>query len=406
MKAIVHDTIADDLCREAMVGGRTQVFNTGVNTGRSFGIDAKSHYPSVMTRECNTFPDFRKQTIVSNIKQMTKKVFDESEGVVYVTWKRPDNDKVGLLSHKPEKGGLDWTLEEGKRWITMPEYRKGLECGYTFEIMKDEDNAGACGVIMPRLDYNPFNTIKEWYAERNRMKANDDPMEFCLKILLNAGSFGKFVERNQDKMIVEEEDCVNFSDEWQYRGVSKVDDYTEYGYMTHDDLQRADGTANVMGAYITAYARIGLYEVGMEIGFENLLYCDTDSWKHTNADMICPKEGNEMGDWALEQEYNYWESVAPKQYKYHAIEDDGKVCDYWKARIKGCSIRHLNMEDIDLKGIISFMRVLGLKESWTIKGINVLTGMPYQAGDWILVEKDIGITVRRQEARQQETVIQ
>ena len=64
------------------------------------------------------------------------------------------------------------------------------------------------------------------------------------------------------------------------------------------------------------------------------------------------------------------------------------------------------MEDIDLKGIISFMRVLGLKESWTIKGINVLTGMPYQAGDWILVEKDIGITVRRQEARQQETVIQ
>ena len=405
MKAIVHDTDADDLCREAMVGGRTQVFNTDVIKGRSFGIDAKSMYPSQMTDETKTYPDFRKQKIVSKIKDMTDKVFADGEGVVYVNWKRPSHDKVGLLSHKPEKGGLDWTLTSGQRWITFAEYRKALSVGYKLKIKKDKANNGACGVVMARLTYNPFQTIKNWYDKRNEMKANNNPMEFVVKILLNAGGFGKFVERNQDKMIVEEEDCINFSDEWQYRGVAG-DEYTEYGYMTHDDLQRADGTANCMGSYITAYARINLYEVGIQLGAENLLYCDTDSWKHTNSDLICPNEGTEMGEWALEQEYDYWESVAPKQYKYHAIESDGIKCDTWKARVKGCSLKNLNLKDIDLKGIISFTRVLGVKESFGMKGINVLTGMPYQAGDWILVEKDIGKTVRNAEKAKKEKIME
>ena len=381
MAATVHDTDADDLCRHAMVGGRTQVFNDGVVKGRSFGIDAKSMYPSQMTDTTKHFPDYRKQKIVSKIKDMTDEVFAKGEGVVYVNWKRPSHDKVGLLSHKPEKGGLDWTLESGERWITFPEYRKALEMGYKLKIKKDKSNDGACAVVMGRLSYNPFQTIKSWYDERNRMKANNNPMEFVVKILLNAGGFGKFVERNQDKMIVEEGDVVNFSDEWQYKGVAG-DEYTEYGYMTHDDLKRADGTANAMGCYITAYARINLYEIGIQLGADNLLYCDTDSWKHTNSDLICPNEGTAMGDWALEQEYDHWESVAPKQYKYHAVENDGVVCDKWKVRIKGCSMRGIDAETVDLKGEITFWRVIGIKESWRSD--------KHEAGDWILTTKDIG----------------
>ena len=152
--------------------------------------------------------------------------------------------------------------------------------------------------------------------------------------------------------------------------------------MTHDDLKRADGTANAMGCYITAYARINLYEIGIQLGADNLLYCDTDSWKHTNSDLICPNEGTAMGDWALEQEYDHWESVAPKQYKYHAVENDGVVCDKWKVRIKGCSMRGIDAETVDLKGEITFWRVIGIKESWRSD--------KHEAGDWILTTKDIG----------------
>jgi len=382
--ATCHNPDIDDICRKSMVGGRTQVFNDEVITGRSFGIDAKSMYPSQMTNADKAYPDYRNQAVVKKVKSMTPEVFEKSEGCVYVHWKRPKADKVGLLSAISERGTLDWTLTEGTRWITFPEYRKAKEMGYTLTIRKDN---GICAVIMKRLDYNPFSCVKKWYDLRKQMKAKNDPNEFVIKILLNAGGFGKFVERNQNTVICEEQDCYGIDEGyWRFSAVAGDED-TMYGYGLETDedgedlFERADGTANIMGAYITAYARIDLYEVGTELGADNLLYCDTDSWKHTNTDLICPKEGKELGDWDLEQEYDYWNSVAPKQYKYHAIEDDGKPCDKWKARIKGVSTSQAeSQEEIDILAPQTYETIVGIKSSWR-QGL--------EAGEWTTITKQV-----------------
>jgi hypothetical protein len=375
----------DDICRLAMVGGRTQVFNDEEYNGKAFGIDAKSFYPSVMTDASNSYPDYRKQAKVSDISKMTEAIMEKSEGCVYVMWKKPESDLLGMFCGKNQRGTLDWTLDMDLRWITFPEYRKAKAMGYELTIMLDE-SVDACGVIMKRLEYNPFSCVKKWYDLRKEMKANNDPNEFVIKILLNAGGFGKFVERNNNTVICEEQSVDDIEEgHWRFSAVAGKEDLM-YGYAVETDAEgddqftRADGTANIMGAYITAYARINLYEVGTEIGFDNLLYCDTDSWKHTNSDMICPREGLNLNDWALEQKYDYWFSVAAKQYKYHAIENDGKPCDLWKARIKGVSLRDANYEETDILAPQTYTGIVGIKSSWR-RGL--------EAGEWTTITKQV-----------------
>ncbi len=377
-EAIVDSPDLDDICREAMVGGRTQVFHSDPVIGvEAYGIDANSMYPSMMTNTNLFFPDYRYMSKIKTKKELTDAV-EKGEGVVFVKWKRPDGDNLGLLAHRNEDNSLDWTKTEGQSCITFPEYRHALACGYTMTPVKKD---GIYGITCARLNYNPFSCIKKWYDLRKEMKANGDPNEFCIKILLNSGGFGKFVERNQDSAIIEEQDMVNFPVDWQFSSVAEKDGIN-YGYLTNPEFHRADGTANIMGAYITAYARINLYEVGMSIGTEHLLYCDTDSWKHTNCDWHNQWDNADLGGWKREQVYDYWHSVAPKQYKYHATWDEGAGnCDKWKARVKGASIGHLDAKTLDLEGNVTFKRVIGLKESWRSGD---------KAGSWMEVTKSIG----------------
>jgi hypothetical protein len=92
-------------------------------------------------------------------------------------------------------------------------------------------------------------------------------------------------------------------------------------------------------------------------------------------------QGNELGQWDLEQEYDYWFSVAPKQYKYHAIEEDGKPCDKWKARIKGVSTSQAeSQEEIDILAPQTYETIVGIKSSWR-QGL--------EAGQWTTITKQV-----------------
>jgi len=402
--AIVNQPDLDDICRKAMVGGRTQVFHSDLYEGTAYGIDANSMYPAQMTNTNLFYPNFKEMVGIKN-KADLEECVSVGEGAIYCHWQRPADDHIGMFSAIKPTGGLDWTLTKGTRWMTFPEYRHAIMRGYTMTPKKCPET-GYYAIAMPRLDYNPFACVKKWYDLRKEMKAKGDPNEFAVKILLNAGGFGKFVERNQDMFLVEEQEATGLpmfnKGQWSFTEVSSNDEEgIIYGYMKEHDgnhnplFKRADTTANIMGAYITAYARMNLYEIAREIGAEHLLYCDTDSWKHTNADVICPSSGDELGQWKLEQIYDVWESVAPKQYRYHAVWDEDKGdTDTWKARVKGCSLKNVNAETLDLRGEVSFTRVVGLKESWR-------SGT--KAGSWIDVQKQLAKSLNKDKKKEVET---
>jgi len=403
-QAVCSDPVADDIMRLALVGGRTQVFDTDPHHTRVVGIDARSMYPSaelggdleILGQSLErTWPD---PTNLMRVKPGDLgEDFADFEGAIHVRWKRPESDLLGAIADTNEDGLLDWTLFEGTRWITMCQYRYCRILGYDLEPIpyrhtipgdpktgQEDEEIDLVAVLSPSLGYNPFQVVETWYNKRLEMREAGDPRQILVKLLMNAGSYGKWVERNQDQVITTEEAFVHhFTDRWDFSPVAG-----QYGYATDQRFRRARNAANILGAYITDYARMSLNEMGRSIGVENLLYTDTDSWKFLDPDhqIEIPEVllGPDLGQWAIEQIMDFWESVAPKQYRYHAIEDDGIPCDKWKLKIKGCSVGRMSQEEIaefDLRGSVSFERVIGIRESWR---------QGQAAGSWIQVDKDIG----------------
>jgi hypothetical protein len=394
-QAVVNDTFADGITRLALVGGRTQVLNSEPQLVKTIGIDARSMYPSsqlggsiavgsqVLER---TWPNPTAYARVAPGELGAD--FSDLEGVVHVKWKRPATDELGVIAGMNHNGLLDWTLWSGERWITIAQYRYALALGYELEItpwigQEEGEAVELVAVLTKALEYNPFEAVRNWYQFRLELRAEGDPRQILVKLLMNAGGYGKWVEQNQDQVICREGDYVhNYDDSWDFDLVAG-----EFGYATRSELKRAKNSAHCLGAYITDYARMSLNEMGRCIGVQYLLYTDTDSWKYIEADSALIPEnmlGADLGQWAIEQVMDFSHFVAPKQYKYHAIENDGEACDIWKVKVKGCSLGRLTQAEIaefDLKGSAQFERVIGIRESWRAGS---------SAGTWVHQDKDIG----------------
>jgi hypothetical protein len=395
-RAVVNDEWADTLARESLVGGRTQVFDTREHTVRTIGIDARSMYPSAQLGDeiqvGTTTLDRAWPNPTGYMRVAPGNLgadFADYEGAVHVSWKRPGSDRLGVIAQVNDDGLLDWTLDHGTRWITLAQYRYCEALGYDLEVVpwegldEEDEPIELVAVLTKALPYCPFEAVESWYEARKEMRARGDPRQILVKLLMNAGGYGKWVEQNQDQLICREQDYVhNYGDDWDFDLVQGP-----FGYATRQGKKRAKNSAHILGAYITDYARMSLNEMGRHIGIEYLLYTDTDSWKFLDDDSIEIEEslmGANLGQWAVEQIMDYWMAVAPKQYKFHAVEDDGEPCDRWKIKVKGCSLGRLSQDEIeafDLNGLATFERVVGIRESWRQGG---------DAGTWIQVEKDIG----------------
>lgn len=363
----------DTILRESLIGGCVRVLIDKEIKEPTFGIDARALYPSVEFKN-DRWPDFTKLKAVKTSKGYCLDWVIEKEGGVHVEWIKPESDKLGCVASRcPKTGNLIWTNESGVRWLNMADARFLLNRGYILKpvpyvyersIVREDENGLAVdggtvavsifAIVCPRLKFNPFDEVKRWFDKRTEYKNNKDPRQLLIKLLMNAGSFGKWVEMNEDIKITDEMSwCYNFPD-WEFTAVREYDGEM-IGYVKDPIKKRAHNTANILGSYITSYGRHALFSMGDAIGYENLAYCDTDSWKVKGTlEEVLPKIGNglmgrELGQWAIENEMDYFQALKPKQYKSHFIskEDpstgDLVSCDEWKIRIKGVNIKGVIM---------------------------------------------------------------
>ena len=363
----------DNILRESLIGGCVRVLVSDEITEPSFGIDARALYPSVEHTN-DRWPDFTKLRAIKAVEGFELGWVLKDEGAVHVHWKRPENDKLGRVATRCTKtGNLIWSEYEGTRWLNMADARYLLSKGYELEpvpfvyersiVKQDETGETVSGgteaitiyaITCPRLKFNPFDEVKRWYDKRIEMKNAKDPRQLLMKLLMNAGSFGKWVEQNQDIKIADEMTwCYEFAD-WEFSAVKEYSGEM-IGYVKDPVKKRAANTAHILGSYITSYGRHSLFNMADAIGFENLLYCDTDSWKVKGTlEDFTPKIGNgllgrELGQWAVENEMDYFQALKPKQYKCHFISTEdsstGELvpCDQWKLRIKGVNVKGVIM---------------------------------------------------------------
>lgn len=410
-ETIIHEEL-DSILRDAVVGGRTQVFQDEI-FGSMLSCDANSHYPSVELDERNSWPDFSKLNAVS-FDGFDLDGIEKMEGGIYVHWLKPDSDKFGFVSIRNKKTNtLNWTQHEGERWMTLCEFRFLKTLGYaltplpykwnmkrskinieTEEIEYEEIEKIIVAIVCPQLKINPFEAVRKWYNKRLELKKLDNEKEQLVKLLCNAGSFGKWIELNFDQRI--STNIIwenNFAPHgWEFDRVVEYNDEV-YGYVKDPVAKRAKNTANILGAYVLSYARIRLYEMFVHVGVDNLIYCDTDSVKYLDNNVIFPKEilGENLGQWTIEHRYDFFQAIKPKQYKCHIIEQEDRAtgnlvsCDIWKIRIKGVNVKgvvlllwrkqhktgqptssftHEILRDLDLKHIMEYERLIGLKESF------------------------------------------
>ena len=153
--------------------------------------------------------------------------------------------------------------------------------------------------------------FKQYYADnynkRLEAKKNKDDFNILYYKLLNNSSYGKFLERFH-----------GYTFENYVRPDGIIDslihekDVEEYG---------AKYTYIPVGSCIPAYSRVALIELALKIGYEKIVYFDTDSIffiADEDSIRIWEEEVDHtdfLGGWALEQIIDRGQFTAPKRYK-------------------------------------------------------------------------------------------
>lgn len=206
--------------------------------------------------------------------------------------------------------------------------------------------------------------VHENYLKRLEAKAQGDAYYTLLyKLLNNAGAYGKFVEKphteifqnyiNEDGII----DSLIVSKEYENSDMRMFN--AKYTYIPL--------------ASIPAWSRVELIETALKLGWENVIYFDTDSifcyanefTKHVMETQI--NLNDELGGWELEEIALRGQFTAPKRYKLEVEKNGSKET---KIRAGGINFdfykEHTRAEEMEF-----YMQEYGLTRKEALDKINI-----------------------------------
>lgn len=235
-----HDST--ELSREALFGGRVELFKPHSDTNNVGWTDINSLYPSVMRRK---FPGPLEDTGTD------MKEFGIAE--VTVTAKQTD---LAVLPWRKEDGRILYPWGKFRGTWTIAELREAEKHGYKIE--KVHQCYSTDEYMIP---YGTF--VDRLYKARQASESDAEKLFF--KLLMN-NLYGRLGSSG----------CIGRS-VWQteknrYDGVP-------YGekVLVEYKMPLAEETNWSHAAYVTAYGRMELLEYMRKIGADKLIYCDTDS---------------------------------------------------------------------------------------------------------------------------------
>ena len=331
----VHDK---KLLREqfkAYYGGRVEVFKRGRIKETHYYYDFNSLYPSVMRD--NVFPDPNsvRENTLNNIMYI-----ERYEGISHVDVYCPETLNIPLLPCKYDNKLL-FPTGSFSGWYTNVELRKAMSLGYV--IRKVYKNIYFKEKCCPFRGY-----VDELYGQRMNYKSNNnDSMQFIVKILMNS-LYGKFGQKFWDmdnwvRADISHEDLMNYSFKERYGDFFRVKSSKE---------NPANFCFPIWACYVTAYARIKLYDV---ISKCDPVYCDTDSIVTTKKYV----SSAELGE--LKVEYVIKEGLFVRPKFYGIITDDGE--EYVKVKGLGSRLTFKAFNKLVDDGMYGFDKFTKFKEA-------------------------------------------
>ena len=295
----------ESIFRLSYYGGRTEIFKPLVKDKPIYDSDVNSLYPAVM--EKNKFPLFEK----NNYRIVTPGNYEKGKlGIYKIRFRTPENIKIPLLPvHDEGKLIFPKTSDAGTAsitgWYCTPEIEKALSIGYKIEFLG--------GYVFDKTDYI-FKSFVDKYYQMKRTSTGAKHYE--AKILMNSlyGKTGQASERETLKLITkaEYEKLINKEKRSKFFKLSsnqylfskkEVDTHTPYLHVE-------------IASFVTSYARVALYEIMERVGFDAVIYTDTDS-VFTTVDLRNDKDWydeNELGKLKNEGYGNNFVALQPKVY--------------------------------------------------------------------------------------------
>lgn len=289
--------------QEAYFGGRTEIFKRG-NVSNLFYYDFNSLYPS------QYFKDYPNPNFIK-ISENGEKEFLNYDGISYVELES-NNSLIPFLPLRNKKDKkLIFPNGIIKGHYSNVEIRYALNLGYKL------NKIGKCIYYTKTIKF--FKDYGEkLYNLRLKYKKEKNPQEIVIKLLLNS-LYGKFAQKYYNTEVINLNKIT--WDEFQTYIKKENADFNivgNFGYLTDYEGYIPNFINPIISIYITAYARITLYNMFKTIGLENIYYCDTDS-------IITDKKiktSTELGDLKLEYDIKLGVLVKPKMYAF--ITRDGK----------------------------------------------------------------------------------
>jgi hypothetical protein len=340
--------------RDALYGGRTEVFKTLVETGVIMSyIDICSLYPSVQFSD--PFPVGHHTTII-NPESYDPNWF----GVVKCKILPPRNLYMPVLPYKTDKllFSLCYACSVAKKkplncqhtadkrafvgtWLT-PEINKAIEKGYKiieiYEVHKFERRSTdlfksyikkylkikleASGCDPEELDKYIEDALK--IDIKLDVITKNPGLKALAKLCLNTlwGKFGQRSNMTRTEIVTDYRTFIkimlNEKLESDYEALS--DEVMQVRYHYKDIFVENAGSTNVyIAAFTTCHARLRLYEQLENLG-SIVVYCDTDSVVYTGEKSDAIKLGHMPGQWedelAPEECITKFVAIGPKSYAY------------------------------------------------------------------------------------------
>lgn len=261
-----------DLERESYLGGRNEAFELGdLKNGPFYHYDINSMYPFVMLKY--KYPtrliDIRDSLTIDELKDylttfccIAEVELDTNEPIYGIRNNGKMIFPVGRIKTVLPTGSLKVAIE--KNHIHKIGKAAFYECDYIF---KDY------------IDY--FYSLKRLYKEEN-----NEIYTRIVKIFLNS-LYGKFGQKNAITEINIDEENNGYYRIENYDAVTG-DRWTETELLHTNIIETGEEEGKLsmvaIPSHVTDYARLLLWKLIDMVGYNNVLYCDTDSLKIREKD--------------------------------------------------------------------------------------------------------------------------
>lgn len=302
--------------KRAYAGGRTLVnpMHAGKKLGHGYSIDRTSMHPSSATLDMPIGLPKEVDGLASKeiLKEYPLAIFKISLDKMQL---KPKHFSTLMPNHSVIGVGIEGItnekflrLENNKRVLTLalPDLKllfenydiKGLHFIKTWAFKNG-------GPVFKEA-------VEKFYQDKLKASEEDDAaMRVIAKLILN-GFYGKLAEsvyKYHKQASVDEDNNVHYE-------IEALDPKETKGYLP-------------AAIFITAYSRVSLFDMAYRIGYENVVYMDTDSNKFI-GDAI-PEAAQELVDqlklgyWKIEYEFEEIKALRPKAYVVNKYNKKGNL---------------------------------------------------------------------------------